>query len=111
MGGERAAELALQALKSKFLDSLEYRLLELENATTACRRRPTRAAFEDLSSLLHKLSGIAASFGFPNIGQQAQSAELLISQALHGEPHANWESKALTQVEALMDDIESVLES
>ena len=104
------AEAAMQALHHKFVNTLEFRLLDIENAAQHCRKNPSRQAFQDLAALVHKLAGVAASFGFEDMGKLSGSIDTLASRGLAGQLAAGWENTVLEEVERLLDNMEAALD-
>jgi len=63
-------------LKNDFLAQLPLRLKAIDAALQACRELPgDEARQQDLHRLLHSLGGTAGSFGFVQLGLDAQKIE------------------------------------
>lgn len=99
----------MKDLRHRFCDTLEARLIALDQAAEACRLSPNDAAFQALRDLCHRLAGVAASFGFEDLGQRARSIDIAISNGLATQRADRWTSEVLQEAEALMTAMESVL--
>ena len=66
----------LHKLKSDFEQQLPERLGKIELALESCREKPADAeAVKVLLLLLHSLGGTAGTFGFDDLGAEAQNLE------------------------------------
>ncbi|MCL3883908.1 Hpt domain-containing protein [Marivita sp. GX14005] len=106
----RTAETAISALRRRFLDDLEFRLADIDRAAQDCRRPENPEAFARLAGLCHKLAGVAASFGFPQLGEEARAVELG-ANALSGAPSQQARDAVLARAEHLLDLMEDILET
>jgi len=110
-GDMSAATARLDALRDRFLDTLEYRLLDIEQAASAYRTAPNATRLQEMSEPIHKLAGVAASFGYPELGDLARSIDVRLTNGMSSDVTPGWNSRTLSQVEHLMDHIEQVLDS
>ncbi|MCE8006791.1 Hpt domain-containing protein [Aestuariivita sp.] len=96
-----SVENALVELRNRFRGTLEERIITMERATIALDSDPECAeAAEIVRRECHKLSGIASSLGFDQIGAQATE----IDMAFAGNT-AIW-----TQVRPMVNDLLDKLE-
>ncbi len=101
---------AMAALRSRFLDTLDHRILEIENAALACRAKHTASSYQRLAHHIHKTAGVAASFGFTEVGARAQSIDVMIDQLLSDPSQRACASRVLTDVEMLLEQMETLLD-
>lgn len=67
---------AIQAVRDRFVGTLEDRILLLEAAASALRADPARSdAFDAIRRESHKIAGLAGTIGFPEIGDQARAID------------------------------------
>ncbi|TMV03814.1 Hpt domain-containing protein [Ruegeria sediminis] len=70
--GTEQLSAAVRAIQSKFLSSLDDRILTLETASKKLRNDPkNRACMDLIRGECHKLAGLSGSIGFPRIGELA----------------------------------------
>lgn len=105
------ADASINALRDRFLDTLEYRLIDIDRAAQAFNAAPSAATLNDLARPIHKLAGVAGSFGHPNMGTLARSIDARISAGMSARPSPAWDRQLLHRVEHLMIHMENVLES
>ena len=106
-----APEDALRQLQDRFDASLEVRLMDIEQASLKCARNNDAASFHLLMDHVHKLAGVAASFGYLPMGDLARTIDTLIAKGLAEQQDHGWRDIALARTEELMDLIELALEN
>lgn len=111
--GRMPAEMrrTIEALRAKFVDDVEARILHIEAALADLRAgNDPMAAAETISAAAHRIAGLAPSLGFERVGQAAAEAERWWDLALsaHCAPMAL--ERALTSIETLLDRLETTLD-
>ena len=99
----------LADLRHRFQDSLELRLIEIDQATQACQKTNADAAFQLLRDHCHRLAGVGASFGFAELGNRARSIDMAISLHLATAGSDGWKRQVLADAESLMVAMEDAL--
>lgn len=89
-------ELAIDALKAKFLIRLEAERDDL----VAAKRGPDRAALHDMA---HRMAGSAGVFGFPRLSQQAAALQKAVRD--DGARH-----DPTIEIDRLLAEIDAALE-
>lgn len=81
----------------------------MDRVTVACRSTQSVEDFGALRDQCHRLAGIAASFGYSEIGERAGVIDRCISDALRQVENSGWKSAVLEEAESLMVAMEAVL--
>nr|WP_301182890.1 Hpt domain-containing protein [Roseovarius sp. PS-C2] len=96
---------AISALRIKFMESLEERILDIEALLQCCRTAETRSrAFQEITRKAHNLAGVAPSLGFDAIGDAAREAETIADDASADD------AAVVQKVEVLLDEMEAQLD-
>ncbi|WP_320179621.1 Hpt domain-containing protein [Roseovarius pacificus] len=96
---------AIAALRIKFVESLEERILDIEALLQCCRTAETRSrAFQEITRKAHNLAGVAPSLGFDAIGDAAREAETIADDASADD------AAVVQKVEVLLDEMEAQLD-
>lgn len=101
----------LADLRSRFLDTVEARILEFEAIGRMVGRdlAPARALAR-VRHEIHKISGVAASLGFADLGRLAAALEAQIdAQSCRMPPDALWAS-VWPGLDRLLDEMEACLD-
>lgn len=103
---------ALAGLRSRFIDSLVDRILHMENLTSELHRTGDyTTALYGISASAHRIAGVAGTLGFGALGSNARKLEEAITEGLtQYEPRETF-LRTRTQLEALLDSLEAVLET
>lgn len=97
-------QVTIANLRARFVGELETRILQIEAASLRLRRDPGDAAARDfLQRDCHKIAGIAATLGFPRLGEIAATID---RQLCDGVAWAGVHAL----VETLMDEMEGALD-
>lgn len=97
----------LHDLRGGFLDRVAQRCLEIEAIlATAGTGKPSPGECRVIVHHAHKTSGVAATFGYPELGDRAQQVEGLFN-GLDGPP--DW-TVARAVIEAMLDEMENALD-
>lgn len=103
----QSLDAALDALRASFLDQLDDRILRIEqawllrnDANPQIAQRAVQVVLEEL----HKIAGIAGSFGFEEIGAAAQMLETAVER---GEM-AGLDARINAFLDMLEDEIEPI---
>lgn len=105
-------ESQLARLRSKFRSSLIERILSFEELKRELQLDCNSAvALQAISALSHKITGVAATLGFPAVGALASEMERRISDGLARgiSVHEAW-CDTLPVLEELLDEMEGLLE-
>lgn len=90
-------EAKIRELNVRFLNSLDERILKLENAAAELRANPgAQEPFRLIGADCHKLAGTSESFGFSKIGELANE----INDQIHNR-NAQWPEIEVTLEELL----------
>ena len=106
---DKSTEHVLADLRYRFQDSLELRLIEIDQATQVCQKTNADAAFQLLRDHCHRLAGVGASFGFAELGDRARSIDMAVSQYLVTPGSDGWKRQVLADAESLMAAMEAAL--
>lgn len=100
-------------LRRSFLDGLDERICYIETAWVSIAKGHVEAddGLELIESEVHRISGIAGSFGLSSLGKQAQALELLIIEARKNAMKAEEMSKLAARVNAFLDLMEQELDT
>lgn len=109
MTSRLSAERKMSELRDRFCASFEERIIAMDRVTVACRSTQSVEDFGALRDQCHRLAGIAASFGYSEIGERAGVIDRCISDALRQVENSGWKSAVLEEAESLMDAMEAVL--
>lgn len=104
-----AEQAALAPARKRFVDLIVQRILAFESFRQAVERGDNaQTALIEIANLAHKISGTAATLGFPKAGKLAGALEVAIhsGRAQRHEPAA-----ILASVEAHLDGLLDVLET
>ncbi len=103
---------AIQALRAKFLDEVETRILHLEGALIEVRHgSDVLAAARAISASAHKIAGLAPTLGFHDVGEAARNTEERWNEAIVQNCSTPSLQPAIIAVEALMDKLEETFVS
>lgn len=103
---------AVEMLRRKFVDGLDDRLLRFEAVLAYARQGgDTRQALREISAMTHKIAGIAPSFGYEGIGQQARQIEMAIDRHIDTMSAEVLLNKITPVLEKLLERLESLLEA
>lgn len=113
--GKFSAEMESQLarLRGKFISSLIERILTFEEMKRELQSDcNSAAALQAISGLSHKITGVAATLGFPAIGALSSEMERRIGDGLAKgvSVHETW-CDALPVLEELLDEMEGLLEN
>lgn len=99
-------ERRLQNLRQRFIDGLPFRILVLEQHAIELRADgKNRKALAAIKHECHKLAGVAASFGCPDIGARAGEIDTGISLGTMTRDEVTEALEDLmNQMEDLLDD-------
>ncbi|WP_170766525.1 Hpt domain-containing protein [Ruegeria lacuscaerulensis] len=99
-------ERRLQILRQRFIDGLPSRILLLEQQAIEFRANGIDSdALAAIKHECHKLAGVAASFGFPDIGARAGEIDTAISTGTMTRDEVTEALEDLmNQMEDLLDD-------
>ncbi|MCP5038729.1 MAG: hypothetical protein GY945_14140 [Rhodobacteraceae bacterium] len=109
---DAAFEAALAPLRAKFVNTCEGYVLDIEWLLGEIRgdRNPS-AAFSEILNLTHRISGVAASFGYSSLGTNAARIE---NHILGARKAGVADGKTFAQIEPaieeLLDGLETVLD-
>ncbi|MCA0928063.1 Hpt domain-containing protein [Ruegeria profundi] len=99
-------ERKLQMLRQKFIEGLHTRILTLEQYAIEFRAgENNHEVLDAIRHECHKLAGVAASFGFPDIGSRASEIDTAITS---GTMTRDGVSESL---EDLMNEMEDLLDN
>lgn len=101
------------ALLSQFLDVTASRLveIEIERANLNAGADPIRVA-QEISKIAHKIAGTADSFGFSDLGRQANTTEAICNHILNqpaGSLSATVKQHLLPALDGLIDHLDHTL--
>lgn len=103
---------AVEMLRRKFVDGLDDRLLQFEAVLAYARQGgDKRQALREISAMTHKIAGIAPSFGYEGIGQQARQIEMAIDRHIDTMSAEVLLNKVTPVLEKLLERLESLLEA
>jgi len=111
LGGQLQSQLSL--LRSKFLATVVERILMFEEMIHNLEvDQDSAVALQNISNLSHKITGVAATFGFPKIGALAAEVEHKIVEDRAGaiSTRDSWRDTSPI-LEKLLDEMESLLDS
>ena len=100
----------IDAVRTRFLDAMENTIIELDALLQAMGRPDIQdRALEGIRFRTHKISGTAATFGYPRIGELAQQIETAVNQRTSraGSSQAKRIGVLLTD---LLDEMEQALD-
>jgi HPt (histidine-containing phosphotransfer) domain-containing protein len=101
----------IQRVRAKFIDSLLDRILLFETVTVAyAQTGDHEKALKDISWAAHKITGIAGSLGFPDIGEQARQIEQIIGVGVKA-PNPDTMRCVAPILETFLDNLEELLDS
>ena len=109
---DEEVEAALRPVRNRFCNLLTERILVLE----ACRKQAAIDAdplhvLERIAGIAHKISGVGAMLGFHRAGELAGSLEQTISAMRNTTAgYSGFHSKIDSQLEALLDELELLLD-
>ena len=110
MASERNLQPALDAIRVKFLASLETRLAELDALTTMIKSGDKGSrVWEEVRLRVHRIAGVAGSLGFSALGARSARLDTAIEQYI-AEPSSADEATILAALDDLLDDIDAILE-
>lgn len=102
---------AVDALRRKFIDGLDDRLLQFEAVLADMRQgRDKRQGLREIAALCHKIAGIAPSFGFERIGQQARQIEMAIDRHVATMAPDLLLGKVVPVLETFLDRLEALID-
>lgn len=108
---ESSVAQGIQRVREKFIDSLLDRILLFETVAVAyAQTGDHEKALKDLSREAHKITGIAGSLGFPDIGEQARQIEQIIGDGVK-VPNPDLMRCAAPVLETFLDNLEAILDS
>lgn len=101
---------ALQAAHQVFITLTIDRILRIKVLAQAVRKGDDApSALTEIAQIAHKIAGVAATLGYPEVGDKARALEQkLKADIASGDPLRHWSSTA-PQIEALLDDLEAIL--
>ena len=101
----------IQGVRGKFIDSLLDRILLFETVTVAYTQTGDHEkALKDISMAAHKITGIAGSLGFSDIGEQARQIEQIIGVGMKA-PNPDLMRCVAPVLETFLDNLEAILDS
>jgi HPt (histidine-containing phosphotransfer) domain-containing protein len=102
---------SLVNIRKRFCEMAVDRILAFESMkmAIAANRQPEQALAE-IANLAHKITGVAATLGYPQTGQLAADVELTVRAGVSSRApsHQTWISVEPI-LEALLDELESLL--
>lgn len=103
---------ALAGLRTRFIGSLVDRIVHIEDLTSELLRTGDyTAALYGISASAHRIAGVAGTLGFDTLGSDARKLEEAITNGLaECDPRETF-LRTRTQLEALLDSLEAVLET
>jgi chemotaxis protein histidine kinase CheA len=108
---ENSLAQTLQLVRRKFIDSLFDRILFFETVTVEyAQTGDHEKALRDISWEAHKITGIAGTLGFEDIGDQARNIEQVIGLGVKAPNPDTMRSVALI-LETFLDNLEVILDS
>ncbi|ATG49134.1 hypothetical protein CEW89_17105 [Celeribacter ethanolicus] len=101
---QRLAE-AIGRTRQNFIDDLIVKMPEIEGLQARIGACPgDRDALDRLAFLTHRMSGIAATVGFPEIGKRAGAIHDLVSSFERSDRHQTILSREIETLLDLMED-------
>lgn len=99
----------LRAAHDVFVNLTTDRIMRIETLTQAVHKgQDASAALLEIAQIAHKISGVAGTLGYPEIGDTARWIEQRIkTDAAAGEPLRNWEEMAAV-IDTLLDAMEEL---
>ena len=108
---ENSLAQTLQLVRRKFIDSLFDRILFFETVTVEyAQTGDHEKALRDISWAAHKITGIAGTLGFEDIGEQARHIEQAIGLGVKA-PNPYTMSSVAPILETFLDNLEVILDS
>ncbi|NUB44826.1 Hpt domain-containing protein [Fertoebacter nigrum] len=111
-GANPAYLAALEPVRRRFIETTEARILEIEALRLDVEAgRDAEAAARQIARIAHKISGVAATLGFAQVGALAAQVERLLDAGHSGGTAKDRWARAKPQVESLLDALEAVLDA
>lgn len=103
---QRAFESSVLQIRQRFIDRAEQQVKDLDDLMDRIESCPgDRTALETATNLVHRIAGVAATLGFQQMGELAQSAEsrlIACTQSSHEAAHV----QAIAAVETLVAELD-----
>lgn len=102
---------ALVGIRKRFCDMAVDRILAFESMKMAIEaNRQPEHALDEIANLAHKITGVAATLGYPQAGQLAAEVEQTVRAGTSSgtSAHQTW-TNVEPILEALLDELESLL--
>lgn len=109
---QAAVSAALERIRYNFIDGLDMRILNFENALAEGRRNDdNRAALLAIRAEAHKIAGIAASIGYSETGGAARAIEERIDHGLAACTPDTVMHEVEPRLEEFLDGLEELLDA
>ncbi len=108
-----AFDPALGAIRLRFIETITPRLLQFENLKQTYMAQPDHLqALTAMGDLAHKITGVADTLGFSEIGQCSTIVDRQISRGIadNNSASAIWD-RAKDSLERLLDAMEAALDA
>lgn len=97
--------------RQQFISTVDERIGRIDAMSRLLHQSPgTRAVMQRIVDEAHKISGVAATLGFAELGEAAAQSEILLRRVLEGgaAPAAGWDAAA-PHVEEMLDRLEAIV--
>lgn len=106
-----AAAAVLAEIRTRFTESLDGRLAELETLFLMLEDcEDPRRVLKEIGLRAHRIAGVAATLGYHGLGQAASSVDQMVAEAI-AHPEEKTLIPAMREIEILLDEMDSITET